>query len=92
MSELEGDPFHLGVSMFERLVKNDVEFSTLKYQRRKLFFFSPIRIRYRPGGLNMLTIRVGMIPEIRQNLMTICKMPPMISRSGCGKRINGGRS
>ena len=66
MSELEGDPFHLGVSMFERLVKNDVEFSALKSQRRKFSFLGDLP----PDTL--LTARVGMIPEIRQNLMTIC--------------------
>lgn len=36
MGELEGAPFHLGVSMFERLVNNNVEFSTLTCQRRMI--------------------------------------------------------
>ena len=33
---LAGDPFYLGVSMFERLVRNRVEFSQLKRQRRMI--------------------------------------------------------
>lgn len=36
VSELEGEPFNLGVSMFERLVNNNVEFTTLKCQRRMI--------------------------------------------------------
>ena len=35
VTELEGEPFNLGVSMFERLVNNNVEFTTLNCQRRK---------------------------------------------------------
>ena len=34
--ELAGKPFYLGVSMFERLVRNKVEFSQLKRQRRMI--------------------------------------------------------
>ena len=34
MQDLEGYPFYLDVSMFERLVKNQVEFSRLSRQRR----------------------------------------------------------
>ncbi|KAI9828223.1 MAG: hypothetical protein M1819_004583 [Sarea resinae] len=34
VQELEGPPFNLGVSLFERLVTNGVEFSTLSMQRR----------------------------------------------------------
>ena len=34
--ELAGKPFYLGVSMFERLVRNYVEFSQLKRQRRMI--------------------------------------------------------
>ncbi|KAI9832987.1 MAG: hypothetical protein M1826_000766 [Phylliscum demangeonii] len=32
--ELEGEPYNLGISMFERLIINGVEFSTLTCQRR----------------------------------------------------------
>ncbi|KAI9664287.1 MAG: hypothetical protein M1829_005842 [Trizodia sp. TS-e1964] len=46
LHDLESSPFNLGISMFERLVTNGVEFSSLNKQRR-------------------------MIPEIRQNLMSI---------------------
>lgn len=34
IQELEGEPFFLNVSMFERLVHNDIEFKTLTKQRR----------------------------------------------------------
>ena len=34
MQDLEGEPFNLGVSMFERLVKNGMKYVTLKRQRR----------------------------------------------------------
>ncbi|KAF9891202.1 hypothetical protein FE257_004766 [Aspergillus nanangensis] len=34
VSELEGEPFHLDVSMFERLVCNGLEYVTLRNQRR----------------------------------------------------------
>ena len=34
--DLEGDPYYLDVSMFERLVGNDVEFSRLSRQRRMI--------------------------------------------------------
>ena len=34
--QLAGPPFYLGVSMFERLVRNKVEFSQLKRQRRMI--------------------------------------------------------
>ncbi|OKL64232.1 hypothetical protein UA08_00707 [Talaromyces atroroseus] len=34
VTDLEGDPFFLNVSMFERLVQNDVEFRSLSLQRR----------------------------------------------------------
>ena len=33
---LAGDPFYLGVSMFERLVRNQVEFTRLNSQRRMI--------------------------------------------------------
>ncbi|KAI9793563.1 MAG: hypothetical protein M1816_007996 [Peltula sp. TS41687] len=33
VTELEGEPFNLGVSMFERMIMNGVEYSTLTYQR-----------------------------------------------------------
>ncbi|PYH48749.1 putative DEAD box helicase involved in nonsense mediated decay [Aspergillus saccharolyticus JOP 1030-1] len=32
--DLEGDPFYLDVSMFERLVNNNLEYITLRWQRR----------------------------------------------------------
>ncbi|KAI5307119.1 Transcription factor spt8 [Ascosphaera pollenicola] len=34
VQELEGEPYYLNVSMFERLVKNDMPFNTLLRQRR----------------------------------------------------------
>ena len=34
--ELAGKPFYLGVSMFERLVRNEVEYTQLKRQRRMI--------------------------------------------------------
>ncbi len=36
VTELEGEPYNLGVSMFERLVSNGVEFSMLMRQRRMI--------------------------------------------------------
>ena len=36
VQDLEGEPFFLDVSMFERLVRNHVEFSQLEWQRRML--------------------------------------------------------
>lgn len=34
VQDLEGDPFYLDVSMFERLVKNGMKYVTLRHQRR----------------------------------------------------------
>lgn len=34
MQELEGDPFYLNISMFERLVRNSIPFKRLTSQRR----------------------------------------------------------
>ncbi|PWY96418.1 ATP binding protein [Aspergillus sclerotioniger CBS 115572] len=34
VQELEGEPFNLGLSMFERLVKNGIKYVTLRRQRR----------------------------------------------------------
>ncbi|KAL5343497.1 P-loop containing nucleoside triphosphate hydrolase protein [Aspergillus crustosus] len=34
VQDLEGEPFHLDVSMFERLVKNGMKYTTLRRQRR----------------------------------------------------------
>jgi len=36
VQELEGEPYYLGVSMFERLVGNGIEYSTLTRQRRMI--------------------------------------------------------
>ena len=36
ISELEGDPYHLSMSMFERLVGNAIPFKTLLHQRRMM--------------------------------------------------------
>ncbi|PYI06160.1 ATP binding protein [Aspergillus sclerotiicarbonarius CBS 121057] len=69
VQELEGEPFNLGVSMFERLVKNGIKYVTLKKQRRMApeirKLLEPIygelqdheSVRKRPGVMGMGAIR-----------------------------------